>query len=107
MLARLGKTGGVVMKLKSLIFVGLLILSVPLWVTPEYSFSATEVNVSITKAVLSQDWQGVAELLRSVSTQTESPVLRLLKAHACLNLNRNNESLCLFLSARQVVMWVT
>ena len=90
------------MKLKSLIFVGLLIFSIALWVTPEYSFSATEVNVSITKAVLSQDWQGVAELLRSVSTQTESPVLRLLKAHACLNLNRNNESLCLFLSVRQV-----
>lgn len=52
----------------------------------------------LEKALLSEDWKKVADLLGSVDTETPSPALRLIKGHACLALNRNNESLCLFLS---------
>jgi len=52
----------------------------------------------VEDSVLAEDWAKVADLLDSVNTQTPSPVLRLIKGHACLALNRNNESLCLFLS---------
>lgn len=49
-------------------------------------------------AILAEDWAKVANLLTSVDTETSSPVLRLIKAHAQLASNQNNESLCLFLS---------
>ena len=57
-----------------------------------------ETDTGLGKAILSEDWKKVADLLGSVDTETPSPVLRLIKGHACLALNRNNESLCLFLS---------
>lgn len=57
------------------------------------------IDKTIEAAVLSEDWKKVNTLLDKVDTQTEDPVLRLIKGHACLALNRNNESLCLFLSA--------
>ena len=53
----------------------------------------------VEEAALAGNWADVSELLASVDTETPSPVLRLIKAHSCLALNRNNESLCLFLSA--------
>ena len=53
---------------------------------------------SLEKAVLSEDWERVAEQLSSVGPSHPSPVLRLIKGHAALALNRNNESRCLFLS---------
>ena len=57
------------------------------------------VDQEVVQALLAENWGIVAEgLLGSVDTQTASPVHRLLKGHACLALNRNNESLCLFLS---------
>lgn len=52
----------------------------------------------VKKALLSEDWQRVADLLDNVVPNTPSPVLRLIKGHACLALNRNNESLALFAS---------
>lgn len=53
----------------------------------------------VEKAILAEDWGKVAKLLDSVTPETPSPVLRLIKGHATLAINRNNESLCLFLSA--------
>lgn len=56
------------------------------------------IEPNVEKAILSEDWSRVAELLSAVNPQTDSPVLRLIKGHAALALNHNNESLCLFLS---------
>lgn len=61
--------------------------------------SAQEVNDEVKDAILTEDWTKVASLLSTVDTQTTSSVHRLIKGHACLALNQNNESLCLFLSA--------
>lgn len=52
----------------------------------------------LERAVLSEDWASVTTILEDVGPGTPSPVLRLIKAHACLDLNLNNESLCLFYS---------
>lgn len=60
--------------------------------------SDKEVDKKVEDAILAEDWKKAADLLGSVDTETPSPVLRLIKGHACLALNRNNESLCLFLS---------
>lgn len=61
--------------------------------------SVQVVDKKVEEAVLAEDWAKVAELLKSVDTQTPNSALRMIKGHACLALNRNNESLCLFLSA--------
>jgi len=53
----------------------------------------------VTTMLLSQDWTAVAGMLETVTPETPDPVLRLIKGHACLAINRNNESLCLFISA--------
>jgi len=49
----------------------------------------------IEKAVLAEEWVKVTELIGEVTPET-SAVLRLLKAHTCLAINRNNESVGLF-----------
>lgn len=61
--------------------------------------SEEQVSPELEQALLQENWMQVASLLDSVDTQTPSPVLRMLKGHACLALNRNNESLCLFAHA--------
>jgi len=63
--------------------------------------SVEAVDKKVESAVLAEKWEKVANLLGSVEVTTASPVLRLIKGHACLALNRNNESLCLFLSVLQ------
>ena len=56
----------------------------------------------VEQAVLAEDWETLAnDLLKAVNQNPKEsldPVLRWLKGHACLVLNRNNESVCLFLS---------
>ncbi|NQT19327.1 MAG: hypothetical protein HQ592_06455 [Planctomycetes bacterium] len=54
---------------------------------------------SVEKALLSENWSEVADLLAEASQDTPSPVARLIKGHACLALNRSNDSLELFASA--------
>ncbi|HAY21818.1 MAG TPA: hypothetical protein DCY27_06560 [Desulfobacterales bacterium] len=58
-----------------------------------------EVTPALEQTLLAENWPQVWELLNDVTPQTPSPVLRLIKGHAGLALNKNNESLCLFLSA--------
>lgn len=53
---------------------------------------------AVEKAVLAEDWAGVAKLIGDVKPDAPAP-LRLILGHACLALNRNNDSLCLFLGA--------
>jgi len=52
----------------------------------------------VKKAILAEEWTKVVDVLGPDSNLTSLPVARLIKGHACLALNRNNESLCLFLS---------
>jgi tetratricopeptide (TPR) repeat protein len=47
-------------------------------------------------ALLKGNWTDVNKLLNNVTIKTTSSIDRLIKAHACLALNNNNESLCLF-----------
>lgn len=56
------------------------------------------VSPAVELAVLAENWAQVATLLKEVNPQTPSPVLRLIKGHACLAQNKNNQALCLFLS---------
>jgi len=56
------------------------------------------VTPAVEGALLRENWPQVAEQLKDVTAETGSPVLRLLKGHACLALNRNNEALRMFLS---------
>src|SRR6185503_5193335 len=53
----------------------------------------------VEKALLGEDWSKVVELLAKVDGSTVSPVLRLIKGHACLALNRNNQAIELFASS--------
>ncbi len=59
--------------------------------------TAWQPDARLEAAVLKEDWPQVAKLLDS--SKNLSPSARLIKAHAYLALNRNNESLCLFLGA--------
>ncbi|MCK5616360.1 hypothetical protein KAR91_81615 [Candidatus Pacearchaeota archaeon] len=56
------------------------------------------IDNALEVAVLSEDWGKVAKLLDSVTPETPSPVLRMIKGHADLALNRNNGSVTLFYS---------
>lgn len=81
---------------KSLLLVfGLIILQT----TIVNAQSTVVVNKGVKDAILAEDWSKVADLLDQVDAQSSSPVLRVIKGHACLALNKNNESLCMFLSA--------
>lgn len=55
-------------------------------------------EVNVINALLNENWQGVYDLLKEVDINNASPVSRLIKAHACLATNRNNESLRLYRS---------
>lgn len=65
--------------------------------------SAASVNPlevhAVQTALLDEDWVKLVEVLGPDSLLDSYPLARLIKGHACLALNRNNESLCLFLSA--------
>lgn len=56
------------------------------------------INPEIEKNLLTEDWKTVAEKCGQNEKLVVCPVLRAIKGHACLALNRNNESFVLFLS---------
>jgi tetratricopeptide (TPR) repeat protein len=60
--------------------------------------STVSVPADVEKAVLNEDWRQVADLCADNEAMSASPALRAIKGHACLALNRNNQSLLLFLS---------
>jgi len=79
------------------------VFSVALAVSVPAAASAGDVAMDqVEKAILAEDWEAIANrLLKDVDVQTADPVLRLVKGHACLALNRNNESAQLFVSVNQ------
>ena len=58
------------------------------------------VDAEVEQALLAEDWGRVLDLLEANGKASSNPVARLIKGHACLALNRNNEAFCLFLSSR-------
>jgi tetratricopeptide (TPR) repeat protein len=68
---------------------------------------ASAVTPEVEQALLREDWRAVLGRLAAVDHTQRSALPRLIKAHACLALNQNPESLCLFahLSARDVEEW--
>ena len=79
--------------LKAVFVILLLLVSVivlkPLTVNAQ---PAQIVDKKVEDAILVEDWKKVADKLGAVDPETPSPILRLIKGHACLALNRNNES---------------
>ncbi|MBM4090932.1 MAG: tetratricopeptide repeat protein [Planctomycetes bacterium] len=57
------------------------------------------VPTDVQQAVLAGDWNQVWTILGAEKTNPEPVELRLIKGHACLALNHNNQSLELFASA--------
>ncbi|MCS7306165.1 MAG: tetratricopeptide repeat protein, partial [Thermoguttaceae bacterium] len=49
---------------------------------------------------LQENWRPVVQLLKEVTVNTPDAVYRLIKGHACLAANENNEAVCLFLTAQ-------
>lgn len=67
-------------------------------VTEGLCVTSSITNPDIEKALLLQDWRTVNDTSGPAEKLVELPVLRAIKGHACLLLNRNNDSLNLFLS---------
>lgn len=63
-----------------------------------FSACQTSIDVKMEKSLLAEDWKYVIDNYSSSEELNSSPILRAIKGHACLALNRNNESLLLFLS---------
>ncbi len=75
-----------------------LILLTALYPVTASAQSVQEINKNVEDVVLAENWEKAAKLLDDIKPETPSSVIRLIKGHATLALNRNNESLCLFLS---------
>ena len=50
------------------------------------------IDKAVETALLAEDWASVASQLPSETTATQSVVVRLIRGHACLASNRNNDS---------------
>lgn len=79
----------------SRIFASLLLLGAVLTTTANGQL-AWQADPQLESAILKEDWSKVVSVLGP--DKTLSPSAKLVKAHALLAVNRNNESLCLFLS---------
>jgi Tfp pilus assembly protein PilF len=68
---------------------------------PAYGSAANPsgIDPKVEQALLAENWQQVIDLLGPDEALKDSAVARLVKGHAYLAVNRNNESLCMFLSA--------
>ena len=58
--------------------------------------ASDDVPPEIERAILAEDWKTIADYSAPASVGDASPVLRFLRGHACVALNRNNEAFCLF-----------
>jgi hypothetical protein len=76
------------------VIVGFLWLNA-LLLTAGHAQDAWKLDPQLETAILKEDWQTVIKRLGSNTNL--SPAAAFVKAHAYLALNKNNESLCLFL----------
>lgn len=58
---------------------------------------AIALEARVGEALLKAQWNEAFEMLKRDEAKAKDPIARLIMGHACLALNRNNESLCLFL----------
>jgi len=72
-------------------------------VGPVAASPMAELDQALERSVLAEDWEKVISLLPQEAEPNMPAHLRLIKGHACLATNRNNESLCLFLGASSEV----
>lgn len=73
--------------------------------TAPYGFA---VETSVEVAVLKSNWKEIIEILNKDDTKASDPVARLILGHAYLALNKNNESLCIFIqtsSENEIKIW--
>jgi hypothetical protein len=54
------------------------------------------ISPELEKAILAEDWKGALKILDAKKVEELSPVERFIKGHACLAVNRNNESVACF-----------
>jgi hypothetical protein len=77
-----------------------IILTVVLVACPATVRAAGDLGISrdLESALLSENWNQVISII-SGSSPGQAAIMRFLRGHACLALNRNNESFCLFIGA--------
>jgi tetratricopeptide (TPR) repeat protein len=68
------------------------------WLGAHCPVLAEQVPVPVEQAALSEDWPRVCRLTAGAATNGSSATVRLIRGHACLAQNLNNESFALFLS---------
>jgi len=91
--------------LGSVLLAGLLLMMGPAVAKPAMAAP----DPQLEKAILIEDWGKVIRLLPKEAEPNLPAPLRLIKGHACLATNRNNESLALFLRAKNaedIQSWV-
>src|SRR5689334_5684260 len=57
--------------------------------------AGVDISPEIERAILSEDWKTVSELVPASVNDSGPAILRLIRGHACLALNRNNDSVTL------------
>jgi tetratricopeptide (TPR) repeat protein len=68
-------------------------------VSPAATQMSSNLDPILEEAILTENWEMIVSLLPKKMEPNLPAPLRLVKGHACLATNRNNESLCLFLEA--------
>ncbi len=81
------------------LFIVIVTLGAAMIPASQASAQATALDNALEEAILAENWEVVLRLLPAEAEPNLPAALRLVKGHACLATNRNNESLCLFLSA--------
>jgi len=72
-------------------------------VSPATAQPISKPDPALEEAILAENWEKIVRLLPEEMEPNLPAPLRLVKGHACLATNRNNESLCLFLGASSEV----
>jgi len=85
-------------KLTEVLFSFMLPIAVALVLFFPIKSLAENVPTTVESAILAENWTRVTECLTGVETNGASATLRIIKGNACIALNRNNESIALFLS---------
>lgn len=75
------------------------VLAAILAVQSGFAGEIAPVGGELESAILAEDWDGVLNVLDSREDAELDAAGRFIKGHACLAVNRNNESLCMFLNA--------
>jgi len=75
--------------------------------TIAYAELNQKLDFQLEQSILDENWEKVGGLLDSITYKNPSPILRMIKGHANLALNKNNESLIQFykMSENDLIKW--